>query len=121
MVVFEACQLQHFLITNILCQVERLPHMSMDDPQANYVAVPMPYPGHGALLSDWPSQFTQQVYREPAPIDPSVLANVKMSGNIGYSKAPADYVRFPYKSASSQQDSRHHRGGHSGRGGRSKG
>lgn len=88
----------------------------MDDPLANYGVIPMPYPGHGSLLSDWPQAYMQPGYREPVPIDPSILANVKMSGNIGYSKAPADHVRFPYKSDQGHQDSKH-RGGYSGRGG----
>ncbi|XP_067934580.1 PAN2-PAN3 deadenylation complex catalytic subunit Pan2-like isoform X2 [Watersipora subatra] len=101
--------------------VEPPPPMSMDDPMAVYASVPMPYPGHGSLLSDWPAAYTQRVYREPASIDPSILANMTMSGNIGYSKAPANYVRFPYKTTSNQQDGRQHRGGHSGRGGRSRG
>lgn len=90
-------------------------HMSMEDPMANYAAVQMPYPGQGNLLSDWPAQYCQQVYREPAPIDPSILANVNMSGNIGYSKAPSDHARNPYKTDHGHQEGKH-RGGHGHRG-----
>ena len=91
--------------------------MSMDDPMANYASVPMPYPGHGTLLSEWPASFQQQVYREPAPIEPSILANhQRMGASVSYSPVPPGYVRFPYRADSGHSDSRHSRGGHSGRG-----
>lgn len=35
--------------------------MSIDDPMVPYSSIPMPYPGQGALLSDWPQAYTQQV------------------------------------------------------------
>ena len=35
--------------------------MSIDDPMVPYSSIPMPYPGQGALLSDWPQAYCQQV------------------------------------------------------------
>ena len=35
--------------------------MSIDDPMVAYSSIPMPYPGQGALLSDWPQAYCQQV------------------------------------------------------------
>lgn len=71
--------------------------MDINDHMASYAAVPMHYPGHGSLLSDWPAAYCQQVYRSPQSIDPAILNSVKMSGNIGYAKLPEGMGRpFPY-------------------------
>jgi len=98
--------------------------MNIDDPMANYASVPMPYPGQGSLFSDWPPAYTQRVYRAPAPIDPAILNNVKMTGNLGYGKMPEGVARpFPYqlKSEPGYRGGKQRGGGtHSTRGGRSK-
>lgn len=79
--------------------MERLPAMDMNDPTANYSSIQMPYGlAQGRLLSDWPAEQTQKLYRKALPIDPVLLSKVKMTGNIGYAKVPDGMPRyFPYE------------------------
>ena len=58
----------------------------------------------------------KQVYRKPMPIDPAIMSNVKMSGNIGYAKVPDGSARrFPYQlTEQGQSGAGIHRGGGGG-------
>ena len=82
--------------------------MDINDRMAPYASVPMPYPGQGSLLSDWPKSFCQRVYRQPAAVDPSIMNNVRMSGNIGYAKLPEGMGRqFPYRTSGAPEGSKY--------------
>lgn len=49
------------------------------------------------------------------PIDPAIMNNVKMSGNIGYAKVPDGSARrFPYQQSDQGQGGGRHRGGGGG-------
>jgi PAB-dependent poly(A)-specific ribonuclease subunit 2 len=63
------------------------PHMSIDDPRANYASIPLPHlpPGETQYASDnWPARFAREVHRPVPPVDPAILAAMKMVGTIGY-------------------------------------
>lgn len=82
--------------------------MDINDRSASYASIPMPYPGQGNLLSDWPKSFCQRVYRQPAAIDPAIMNNVRMSGNIGYAKLPDGMGRqFPYRASGAPESGKY--------------
>lgn len=60
----------------------------------------MIYPHEEKLLSDWPADFCQKAYRVPKPIDPQILASMRMVGNICYAPNPGTKGRnqMPYAS-----------------------
>ncbi|KAK3789394.1 hypothetical protein RRG08_005542 [Elysia crispata] len=64
--------------------VEPLQPISIDDQLAAYSSIPMPYPGHGTLVSDFPEEMMARTYRKPLPIDPEILRSMKVYQNIGY-------------------------------------
>lgn len=65
-------------------QVEPLEPISIDDQLAAYSGIPMPYPGHGTLVSDFPEEMMARTYRKPLPIDPETLRTMKVYQNIGF-------------------------------------
>lgn len=51
------------------------------------------------------------------PIDPAIMNNVKMSGNIGYAKvADGSARRYPYQQSDHSHSGNKHRGGGGGGG-----
>ena len=61
--------------------------MAIDDPRAIYSSIPLPHlpPGETSFASDnWPSRFSKEAYRPVPPVDPAILAAMKMVGTIGY-------------------------------------
>ena len=61
--------------------------MAIDDPRAIYSSIPLPHlpPGETTYASDnWPARFAKEAYRPVPPVDPAILAAMKMVGTIGY-------------------------------------
>lgn len=80
---------------------EAMQFMHINDEITPYSVVPMVYPPNGKLLSDWPDQLTQNVYRKPMPVDNEILRSMKMQHNVGYAKLPqgsgVGVNQIPYK------------------------
>ncbi|XP_049859077.1 PAN2-PAN3 deadenylation complex catalytic subunit PAN2 [Schistocerca gregaria] len=69
--------------------VDPLPPIGFTDDAPPLSTVPLPYTQPGTtLLSDWPPQFLQKVYRRTPPINPEILRTMKMQGTIGYAPNP---------------------------------
>ncbi|KAK3103914.1 hypothetical protein FSP39_022867 [Pinctada imbricata] len=66
--------------------LEPLQPIHINDEITPYSIIPMMYPSNGTLLSDWPQQLSNRVYRKPNPIDPDILRSMKMQHNVGYAK-----------------------------------
>ncbi|XP_012943481.1 PAN2-PAN3 deadenylation complex catalytic subunit Pan2 isoform X2 [Aplysia californica] len=64
--------------------VDQLEPIDVNDELAAYSGIPMPYPAQGPLVSDFPEEMMNQVYRKPVPIDPEILRTMKVYQNIGY-------------------------------------
>lgn len=72
--------------------VDPLPvSIPMDDTTIPFTSIPFPMEHNQPLLSDWPEQFTRRRYRKVPTIDPSILANMRMVGTIGYAPSPAGH------------------------------
>ncbi|GFR94879.1 PAB-dependent poly(A)-specific ribonuclease subunit PAN2 [Elysia marginata] len=65
-------------------QAEALEPISIDEQLAAYSGIPMPYPGHGTLVSDFPEEMMARTYRKPLPIDSETMRTMKVYQNIGY-------------------------------------
>ncbi|XP_026294129.1 PAN2-PAN3 deadenylation complex catalytic subunit PAN2 isoform X1 [Frankliniella occidentalis] len=75
--------------TEFADQIDLPPSLSIKDETASLAAIPLPYSPHGGkLLSDWPAQCLNNVYRPTPPIDPDILRSMKMQGTIGYAPNP---------------------------------
>jgi len=64
--------------------VDHLESIDINDELAAYSSIPMPYPGQGNLVSDFPEAMMNQVYRKPQPIDSEILRQMKVYQNVGY-------------------------------------
>ena len=53
----------HSISSHDLSQADQLEPISIEDPLAAYSSVPMPYPGHGTLVSDFPEEMMARTYR----------------------------------------------------------
>ncbi|XP_019630569.1 PREDICTED: PAB-dependent poly(A)-specific ribonuclease subunit PAN2-like isoform X1 [Branchiostoma belcheri] len=79
---------------------EHLPAMSIVDPLTPLASIPMLYENcHGPLLSDWPEDCMKYVKRRMPPIDPEILASMKVVQFIGYAPNPRVKKRnqVPYR------------------------
>ncbi|KAJ8313873.1 hypothetical protein KUTeg_008434 [Tegillarca granosa] len=79
--------------------VEHLQPIHISDELTPLSIIPMMYPVNGTLLSDWPPELCQKVYRNPRPIDPDILKTMKIQHNVGYAPNPGKERRnqIPYK------------------------
>ncbi|XP_054716046.1 PAN2-PAN3 deadenylation complex catalytic subunit PAN2-like [Uloborus diversus] len=84
--------------TEFADSVEPLPPIDINDEVTPLSTVPAPH-CDGKLLSDWPEEFSQVVYRPTPPIDPLILSTMKMVGSIGYAPNPGNKKRnqVPYQ------------------------
>ncbi|XP_075237003.1 PAN2-PAN3 deadenylation complex catalytic subunit PAN2 isoform X2 [Lycorma delicatula] len=73
--------------------IETYPPINIEDRLAILSSVPLPYLQTNKLLSDWPQQFLNKVYRQTPPIDPEILQTMKMQGTIGYAPNPNTRLR----------------------------
>ncbi|CAL8113910.1 unnamed protein product [Orchesella dallaii] len=69
-----------------------LPPMNVTDEMACYASVALPLM-HTPLLSEWPSEVLQPVYRKAPEVDRQILQSMKMVGTIGYAPNPGTYRR----------------------------
>ncbi|RWS30393.1 PAB-dependent poly(A)-specific ribonuclease subunit PAN2-like protein [Leptotrombidium deliense] len=88
--------------------LEPVPHIAFDDVLTPYSTIPMPYYGDEKLLSDWPPELCQKVYRLPQPIDPQILNAMRMVGSVGYAPNPGNKRRnqMPYETVDSSHGGR---------------
>lgn len=77
---------------------EQVQTMPLTDSTSSIASLPMYYPT-SALLSDWPEQYMRARYRPTPPVDPSILASMKIVGSIGYAPNLHNRKRnqVPYK------------------------
>ncbi|CAI9729366.1 PAN2-PAN3 deadenylation complex catalytic subunit Pan2-like isoform X1 [Octopus vulgaris] len=78
--------------------VEPVTPMHINDELAPLSIIPMTYPSGVTLLSDWPAQLCQKVYRAHKPVEPELLRTMKMRHNVGYAPNPGTTHRnqVPY-------------------------
>lgn len=62
---------------------EPMQPIDINDEVTPLSSMPLPH-SEGKLLSDWPSELTQVVYRPTPPIESTILNSMRMVGNIGY-------------------------------------
>ncbi|XP_034247710.1 PAN2-PAN3 deadenylation complex catalytic subunit PAN2 isoform X2 [Thrips palmi] len=75
--------------TEFADQIDMPASISIKDESTSLAGIPLPYPPLGSkLLSDWPEQCLQKIYRPTPPIDPDILRSMKMQGTIGYAPNP---------------------------------
>lgn len=80
-----------------------LPPMGLTDEMACYSSIALPLL-HTPLLSDWPAEHVQPVFRRAPEIDRQILQSMKMVGTIGYAPNPRTFRRnqMPYNAATGQ-------------------
>lgn len=78
--------------TEFADSVEPLHPIDINDELTPLSSIPLSH-CPGKLLSDWPEEFMQKVYRPTPPIDPQILGSMKMVGPIGYAPNPGNRLR----------------------------
>lgn len=66
--------------------------MSITDESSSYASVALPLL-HAPLLSDWPPELCQPIYRKAPEIDQQIMQSMKMVGTIGYAQNPGTFRR----------------------------
>uniref|UniRef100_A0A0L8I679 USP domain-containing protein n=1 Tax=Octopus bimaculoides TaxID=37653 RepID=A0A0L8I679_OCTBM len=86
------------VLIRVATRVEPVTPMHINDELAPLSIIPMTYPSGVTLLSDWPAQLCQKVYRAHKPVEPELLRTMKMRHNVGYAPNPGTTHRnqVPY-------------------------
>lgn len=81
--------------------IPSLAAISMDDTVTPLSSIPLPYLVTGeSWFSDYPQELLSYQYCTPKPIDPDVLAVMKMQGPIGYAANPKTGLRNQVRESS---------------------
>ncbi|XP_015791797.1 PAN2-PAN3 deadenylation complex catalytic subunit PAN2 isoform X3 [Tetranychus urticae] len=82
--------------------------LSFNDIITPYSINPMPAYRDDKLLADIPAELCKKAYRLPKPIDPAILSNMRMVGNICYAPNPGAKGRnqMPYASPENTKGSK---------------
>lgn len=84
--------------TEFADSVEPLHPIDINDELTPLSSIPLPH-CPDKLLSDWPEEWTQKVYRPTPSIDPQILSSIKMVASIGYAPNIGNRLRnqVPYQ------------------------